>query len=424
MIFVRGIFDYRLVTFVKMSTTKQKKKHIKAVRPKLRLFRAKEPLFSVFMWGINHSITELSHVNTPVMLMPDDFKAYTKTRVDNHMFNKENMPSHFKFKEYCPIVFRNLRERFNVDDETYLKSLTKDCPQDLELNNKPSSSRPMQSYDKVFFIKTIQSEQVAEMHRILKEYHQYIVERHAETLMPQYLGMYRVTINDSETYLLVSKNIFSRRFAIHKKYDLKGSTVSRQASDKEKSKDLPTLKDNDFLSDRQVIHVGVEKRDKLLRIIKADTEFLASLNLMDYSLVVGIHDRDAEDSEPVILSSDNDLDDEEDEDNPASAAAIGGGERVDPTPPDSPQPQVAQCGINNIELDPLLEPFGIKCSETSNRHEIYFISLIDILTHYGVKKRTAQAAKTVKHGAGAEISTVAPDLYAKRFLEFVEKIVE
>lgn len=94
-------------------------------------------------------------------------------------------------------------------------------------------------------------------------------------------------------------------------------------------------------------------------------QFLASLNLMDYSLVVGIHDRDAEDSEPVILSSDNDLDDEEDEDNPASAAAIGGGERVDPTPPDSPQPQVAQCGINNIELDPLLEPFGIKCSESN-----------------------------------------------------------
>lgn len=33
-------------------------------------------------------ISELSHVNIPVMLMPDDFKAYTKTRVDNHMFNK------------------------------------------------------------------------------------------------------------------------------------------------------------------------------------------------------------------------------------------------------------------------------------------------------------------------------------------------
>ena len=57
------------------------------------------------------------------------------------------------------------------------------------------------------------------------------------------------------------------------------------------------------------------------------------------------------------------------------------------------------------------------------RHEIYFVALIDILTHYGVKKRTAQAAKTVKHGAGAEISTVKPDQYSRRFLEFVEKIV-
>ena len=30
------------------------------------------------------------------------------------------MPSHFKFKEYCPMVFRNLRERFNVDDIDYM----------------------------------------------------------------------------------------------------------------------------------------------------------------------------------------------------------------------------------------------------------------------------------------------------------------
>ena len=64
---------------------------------------------------------------------------------------------------------------------------------------------------------------------------------------------------------------------------------------------------------------------------------------------------------------------------------------------------------------------GADCSPP--RNEIYFLALVDILTHYGVKKRTAQAAKTVKHGSGAEISTVRPDQYAKRFLEFVEKII-
>ena len=34
------------------------------------------------------------------------------------------MPSHFKFKEYCPIVFRNLRERFNVDEDNFMVSTT------------------------------------------------------------------------------------------------------------------------------------------------------------------------------------------------------------------------------------------------------------------------------------------------------------
>jgi hypothetical protein len=30
----------------------------------------------------------LEHVKVPVMLMPDDFKAYSKVKVDNHMYNK------------------------------------------------------------------------------------------------------------------------------------------------------------------------------------------------------------------------------------------------------------------------------------------------------------------------------------------------
>ena len=29
-------------------------------------------------------------------LMPEDFKAFTKIKIDNQSFNKENMPSHFK----------------------------------------------------------------------------------------------------------------------------------------------------------------------------------------------------------------------------------------------------------------------------------------------------------------------------------------
>jgi hypothetical protein len=65
------------------------------------------------------------HVTIPVMLFPDDFRAYSKIKIDNHLFNKENMSSHFKVKEYCPLVFRNIRERFGIDDLDYKESLTR-----------------------------------------------------------------------------------------------------------------------------------------------------------------------------------------------------------------------------------------------------------------------------------------------------------
>ena len=80
----------------KLSLSTTKTKHIKVKHPKRKLYRSSDPLLSVFMWGINHTVRELTHISIPVMLMPDDFRAYTKIKVDNHAFNKENMPSHFK----------------------------------------------------------------------------------------------------------------------------------------------------------------------------------------------------------------------------------------------------------------------------------------------------------------------------------------
>ncbi len=84
-----------------------------------------------------------------------------------------------------------------------------------------------------------------------------------------------------------------------------------------------------------------------------------------------------------------------------------------PTPPGSPYTQNKyQAGI-----------FGIQSSKDSdNKKEIYFMALIDILTQYGLKKRSANVAKTVKYG-DQEISTVKPEQYSKRFLDFINKIV-
>lgn len=47
------------------------------------------------------------------------------------------------------------------------------------------------------------------------------MECHGNTLLPQFLGMYRLTVDGVETYMVVTRNVFSHRLTVHRKYDLK-----------------------------------------------------------------------------------------------------------------------------------------------------------------------------------------------------------
>ncbi|XP_063603188.1 phosphatidylinositol 5-phosphate 4-kinase type-2 alpha-like isoform X3 [Penaeus indicus] len=410
-------------------SSKLKKKAVRVKHQKVKLFRANEPFLSVFMWGVNHTSNELSHINVPVMLMPDDFKAHSKVRVDNHLFNKENLPSHFKVKEYCPIVFRNLRERFGIDDADYRESLTRArlvevAPYGVVATHRSqpvaidspgrSGARFYCSSDKMYILKTLTSDEVEQMHALLKEYHPYVVNRHGKTLLPQYLAMYRLTVESVETYCVVMRNIFSTFLQIHKKYDLKGSTVDREASPKELEKNLPTLKDNDFMKDGTKIHIGEEAKTQLMDTLTADVEFLMRLNLMDYSLLLGIHDmsRAEEEGELPNESEDDVIEEEEDE-----CSGV-------PTPPDSPLTAARERTCSNGAINPDVEIYAIESNDNAPQKEIYFMALIDVLTHYGVKKQAAKAAKTVKYGSSADgISTVEPEQYGRRFLEFMNQAI-
>ncbi|KAG8452541.1 hypothetical protein GDO86_004359 [Hymenochirus boettgeri] len=389
--------------------TKTKKKHF--VQQKVKVFRASDPLISVFMWGVNHSINELNQVPVPVMLLPDDFKANSKIKVTNHLFNRENLPSHFKFKEYCPQVFRNLRERFGIDDQDYQVSLTRSSPY---CDSEDQDGRFLLSYDKTLAIKDISSEDVADMHNILSHYHQHIVKCHGNTLLPQFLGMYRLSVDSEDSYMMVMRNMFSHRLTVHRKYDLKGSLVSREASDKEKVKELPTLKDMDFLNKSQKVYVDEEQKKTFMEKLKRDVEFLVQLKLMDYSLLLGIHD---------VLRSEQEDEEEMEEEDPENESS---GHMNVGSLGTSPEGISGYLNLHKPlgpgEFEPFIDVYAIKSSDHAHQKEVYFMGLIDILTHYDAKKKAAHAAKTVKHGAGAEISTVHPEQYAKRFLEFVTNI--
>ncbi|CAG9130195.1 unnamed protein product [Plutella xylostella] len=95
------------------------------------------------------------------------------------------------------------------------------------------------------------------------------------------------------------------------------------------------------------------------------------------------------------------------------------------TPPDSPRGFPRQSERSYEGIIPDLDIYAIPSQDSAPKKEIYFVALIDVLTHYGVKKQAAKAAKTVKYGSNVDgISTCDPEQYGKRFIEFVAKAIE
>lgn len=120
--------------------SKSKQKKVRALRQKV--IRDADPVTSTFMWGVNfmvcacvasdfYQMNELESVPEQPLLMPADFKSSSKITVNNSHYNEYGLscmlfigsavlPSKYKFKEYCPVVFRDLRERFKEDPDDYL----------------------------------------------------------------------------------------------------------------------------------------------------------------------------------------------------------------------------------------------------------------------------------------------------------------
>ena len=159
--------------------------------------------------------------------------------------------------------------------------------------------------------------------------------------------------------------------------------------------------------------VGSQQKEQILKTLQRDVEFLSSQNLMDYSLLVGIHDPD------VVSDRDTDAEESAPEYDYATASSYESDEEIIAI---SNQPAPSSSNLDKHEKRlPKVNMFH--SSPDAPKKEVYFLMIIDVLTNYGVKKWTAHTAKTIKHGADAEFSTVAPDTYAKRFIDFISTIL-
>eukprot|EP00249_Psilotum_nudum_P013196 c24207_g2_i1 orf=853-3435(+) len=414
--------------------------------------------------GIRYSVGRITP-ESKRDLCPVDFSSKARIWMNFPRDGSQLTPPHqaadFKWKDYCPMVFRHLRELFKIDAADYMLSI---CGNDVlrELSSPGKSGSVFYlSHDDRFIIKTMRNAETKVLLGMLPNYYNH-VRTYDNTLITKFFGLHRVKpAGGQKVCFVVMGNMFCTELRIHRRYDLKGSSQGRSA-DKVEIDETTILKDLDL---DFVFHLEPSWRDALLKQIDCDCKFLESERIMDYSLLLGLHFRapqfpavfsprpflntpESPQSEEVASGvQTNDVFSEEEvissglvlvaheekneggstwgphvRGSPLRAPLTGDGE-VDLLVPGTARLRI-QLGVNM--------PARADRSHTKDPHRgedlfgdvhdvVLYVGIIDILQEYDITKKLEHAYKSLQFDS-LSISAVDPGLYSKRFQDFICRI--
>ncbi|CAN9098026.1 unnamed protein product [Alternaria sp. RS040] len=374
-----------------------------------------------------------------------DFDAKHKFSFD--ITGNELTPSakyDFKFKDYAPWVFRHLRTTFKLDPADYLVSLTsKYILSELGSPGK-SGSFFYFSRDYKYIIKTIHHAEHKFLRKILKDYYNHVQEN-PNTLLSQFYGLHRVKIPyGRKIHFVVMNNLFPPHRDIHRTFDLKGSTIGRDfKEDNLATNPRATLKDLNWLRRNQHLELGPSKKKMFIEQMQRDVKLLQRLHIMDYSLLIGIHDLEKGNEENL-------------RDKTLKVFSPGGEEAPEPQPNQLMRtPSKLESARKARELRQMVKtqkpvPMGQTSSkmpdelEDPNRNfyfysddggfrathednapgeEIYYLGIIDCLTHYSFIKRMEHFFKGIAN-TESQISAIPPERYGDRFIKFISGVTK
>ncbi|XP_075704551.1 phosphatidylinositol 4-phosphate 5-kinase type-1 alpha-like isoform X1 [Rhinoderma darwinii] len=354
--------------------------------------------------GITHTVGSLSTKPERDVLMQDFYV------VESIFFPGEGSnltPAHhyndFRFKTYAPVAFRYFRELFGIRPDDYLYSL---CNESLiELSNSGASGSLFYvSGDDEFIIKTVQHKEAEFLQKLLPGYYMNL-NQNPRTLLPKFYGLYCVQAAGKNIRIVVMNNLLPRSVKMHLKYDLKGSTYKRRASLKEREKSFPTYKDLDFLQDvPEGLFLDPDMYSAMCKTIQRDCLVLQSFKIMDYSVLVGIHNMDHAQKENAVVDGHMQADTRK----PAVQKALYS------TAMESIQGEARRGGP--IETDDQMG--GIPSRNARGERLLLYIGIIDILQAYRFIKKLEHSWKALVHD-GDTVSVHRPGFYAERFQRFM-----
>ncbi|XP_064075478.1 uncharacterized protein LOC113391931 isoform X1 [Vanessa tameamea] len=391
--------------------------------------------------GIQHAIGGLASKPERDLLM-QDFMTVETTNFPSEGSN--HTPAHhyseFKFKTYAPIAFRYFRDLFGIQPDDFLMSM---CSAPLRELSNPGASGSIfyLTNDDEFIIKTVQHKEGEFLQKLLPGYYLNL-DQNPRTLLPKFFGLYCYQCNSKNVRLVAMNNLLPSYVKLHQKYDLKGSTYKRKASKTERQKSSPTYKDLDFMEHHtEGIFLEADTYTALIKTMQRDCRVLESFKIMDYSLLVGIHNLDEAQREKTEARkrTDSGQSDDENEGEPKKSglnrtrleqAKEDFKTQVKRTQSINRQRLVAhstamesiQAESEPIDEEEDVPPGGIPARNARGERLLLFLGIIDILQSYRLRKKLEHTWKSMIHD-GDTVSVHRPNFYAQRFLDFMARTV-
>ena len=245
------------------------------------------------------------------------------------------------------------------------------------------------SHDRRFIVKTMSGEELRLIQKLLPKLHKHL-KNNPQSILSRIYGVYTVEMKDyQKVHLILMGNTlrFDKKDDITRIYDLKGSLFSRLV--KGRTSHTSTLKDQNFTLNQhhvQEINLSPEDIEKINEIIRKDTNFLCSVNIMDYSLLLGIESKVQVNTETFNRT-------------------VGEEKRK-----------------FSVRTTAELARFKRHRFVSPDNLQTYHISLIDFLQLWNFNKKGEQFLKVnFKRANRKELSAVEPKQYKARFQRFMRR---
>ncbi|CAN8234118.1 unnamed protein product [Cochlearia groenlandica] len=384
--------------------------------------------------GIRYSVGK--HASVGRDLKNSDFdpseKFWTRFPPEGSKTTPPHQSVDFRWKDYCPLVFRRLREHFTVDPADYMLAICgNESLRELSSPGKSGSFFYLTQDDR-FMIKTVKKSEVKVLLRMLSSYYKHVCQ-YENSLVTKFYGVHCIKpVGGQKVRFIVMGNLFCSEYRIQRRFDLKGSSHGRTTSKPEAEIDeTTTLKDLDL---NFSFRLQKNWYQELMMQIKRDCEFLEAERIMDYSLLIGVHFRDDNTGDkmglsPFVLRSGK-IESYQNEKFMRGCRFLEA-ELQDMDRILAGRKPLIRLGANmpaRAERMARRSDFDQYSSGGTNylsHGEVYevvlYFGIIDILQDYDISKKIEHAYKSLQADP-ASISAVDPKLYSKRFRDFISRI--